>query len=204
MGKSARSLDQAIAQCAILSEAFAGTPSRAFVEGADLSAFRDEGGNVLAGMRDVRDSGDALDDDGYRNIKADYSAICCGTTANSPVPYQSIYADGERLLMRDCCMEVAKLYDEYGFSPEKEASNEPADYLPTMLDCLAFLYGNAIDAQRNGDESACAVALERAAGFKEKHIRSWVGDYCREACASAETPYYKGMIELLSAFALAD
>lgn len=204
MDWSVRSLDQAIAQCAVLSEAFANTPSRTFVEGADLSAFCEEDGNALAGVRAVRDCVAALGDDGYRDIKADYCAICCGTSAYSPIPYQSIYADDERLLMRDCCKEVASLYGDFGFSFEGGPSNEPADYLPTILGCLAFLYRAAKDAQQNGDEDACALSLERAAGFKEKHLRSWVGSYCREARALARTDYYKGMLQLLDAFALAD
>ena len=189
MDAAARSRHEA-ARCLLLAEAFADAPTAEVVERCRAAwAEADERQGGRAGINcansgtdgnakadhssDFAGSGcttghleNAFSEPALRDIRVDYTALCCGTNADSPLPYESIYRGGERLLKGPGCVGLAELYEREGFLPPKGASNEPEDFLPTLLGFLAFLHEEEADAREAGDDGAAARATNLADAFR--------------------------------------
>mgnify|MGYP003007674770 CR=1 FL=1 len=161
MDAAARSRHEA-ARCLLLAEAFADAPTAEVVErcraawaeaderqggragincansGTDGNAKADHSGDLAGSGCTTGHLENAFSEPDLRDIRVDYTALCCGTNADSPLPYESIYRGGERLLKGPGCVGLAELYKREGFLPPKGASNEPEDFLPTLLGFLAL------------------------------------------------------------------
>lgn len=222
MDAAARSRHEA-ARRLLLAEAFADAPTAEVVERCRAAwAEADErqggragincansgtGGNAKADHSgDLAGSGcttghleNAFSEPDLRDIRVDYTALCCGTNADSPLPYESIYRGGERLLKGPGCVELAALYEREDYVPPKTASNEPEDFLPTLLGFLAHLHGQEAEARDSGDDTAAMRAANLATAFKLEHLQ-WVPRYCDEALHIARTSFYRRALANLRAF----
>lgn len=188
-------------KCEVFATAFSGPPTGEYVADTDFSSLDDAASEHRGNLDLILADRANLDAAKLRDIRTDYTAICCGTTAYSPLPYRSIYEGSERLLMRDCCSEVSRQYERFGFVAASSESNEPADFLPTMLRFLASRYRSlAEDGNPSGGVyRSAAVDIAR---FKQDSIASWVPRYCDEALPLVSTDFYRGMLQLLGAFAI--
>lgn len=212
------------ARCLLLAEAFADAPTAEVVarcgaawaeadecpggEAENSYADRGTGGNAKAGYSDdFTGSGCAIEypenafgDVALRDIRVDYTALCCGTNADSPLPYESIYRGGERLLKGPGCVELAELYEREGYVPPNTPSNEPEDFLSTLLGFLAHLYGREADTRESGADGAALRAANLADAFKLEHLQ-WAHRYVNEALLIASTPFYRRALAELCALA---
>ena len=213
MDAAARSRHEA-ARCLLLAEAFADAPTAEVVErcraawaeaderqggragincansGTDGNAKADHSGDLAGSGCTTGHLENAFSEPDLRDIRVDYTALCCGTNADSPLPYESIYRGGERLLKGPGCVGLAELYKREGFLPPKGASNEPEDFLPTLLGFLAFLHEEEADAREAGDDGAAARATNLADAFRVEHLH-WAPRYVDEALRIAGTPFYR-------------
>ncbi len=100
------------------------------------------------------------------------------------LPGRRALAEGSRLRWAGGTLRAG------GFLPPKGASNEPEDFLPTLLGFLAFLHEEEADAREAGDDGAAARATNLADAFGLEHLH-WAPRYVDEALRIAGTPFYR-------------
>lgn len=127
---------------------------------------------------------------GVRDVAVAYTSLFCGTRGNEPFPYESVYADDDRLLMRPVRDRVVSSYREGGFDPDKVPSNEPEDHLSTELRFCAYLI------EQGGEEDV--ALLDR---FADDHLASWVPGFAELVERMDETELYAAAARLVERFA---
>jgi TorA maturation chaperone TorD len=137
----------------------------------------------------------ARGNDSLKDIAVDYTGLFCSTDITAPFPYESVHTGEQRLMMQESAGMVTRLYAEDGFECKSE-SNEPPDHLGCELGYIAFLIGNAVEAEANGDASGAQGLLAKARGFVAEHIQNWVPPFCNEVAGRAETAYFRQIAAL--------
>ncbi len=119
-------------------------------------------------------------------LAVEFTQLYCSCSEGAPYPYESIYADDKRLLMRPVHDEVAVLYREAGFDPASVCATEPEDHLGIELAFIAFL----IEKKKAAEVS----------GFVDRHL-AWVSRFCRETEQRAQNGFYPAATQLARALA---
>lgn len=188
--------------CHLLARAFENVPVRETLldERMAIACARfgkDDMADVASSLAKM--AAEATEDD-MRAMRIDYTRICCGASDDAPLPYSSIYSDEGRLLKGSCCAALVDEYAQNGFVPRETESNEPEDFLPTLLDYLAFLCEKACAAIAEGDEVQAEKVYAKARAFKAVYVDAWALQYCAEARDLIDTPYYQGILDILEAY----
>lgn len=182
----------------LLARIFWNVADREALESLDLAPFAGMGEAVERAREAVeRERRRALADDGAaRDLRVEYTALFASSRLGAPLPYESLYADGQGLLMQGARDAVRELYRASGYAAAQE-SGEPEDHLSNELRFLAFLYERAYHARKAGRSAEGDEALSAASVFKEGHLDRWVPLFCDRASAMAETDFYRNALILL-------
>jgi len=120
-------------------------------------------------------------------ISNDYLQLFSDSSGHLP-PYESLYnyqlPDNPRLWGK-ATEEVQSLYHANGLMIDEEIDIIP-DHISAELLFMAYLIDNGL--------------TELQTGFLEKHISSWMPDYCDEIPNFAQTVFYAGAAALLKEF----
>ncbi len=180
-----RAIAYALDWCA---DVFWNTPAERILSSFDQSSF------LSAGVAEDRVARLALavlslgSDDGIADAKVDYAALFATADPQTPYPYESIYADSERLLMRPCRDDMAETYRKAGFDCSCGEAIEPEDHLSCELRFAAYLVRSAHElkvAPRRGDRAVDAES------FARNHLARWVGKFCDEVQRKAQSDLYR-------------
>ena len=138
-------------------------------------------------------------EDGLRRLSIDYTGLFCSTRDGAPFPYESVYEDGERLLMRPVRDEVLAAYVDNGYQPMASDGNEPEDHLSLELDFIAWLMDAEASAEDVGDDARAAALHAVREAFAAKHPAKWAPSFAKEVEEQAELPVYPAAAALVAA-----
>lgn len=134
-------------------------------------------------------------DDVLTELAVDYvrSFIGAGVDGHSAAyPFESVYTDEKRLLMRDARDEVLALYLSEGLG-RGESWKVGEDHIALELEFMGTLAGRAADAAAEGDaqEAGRLMTVQRA--FMDDHLGAWAPMFTAEVRRFARTGLYKGL-----------
>lgn len=121
------------------------------------------------------------DPERVRDASLDYTWLYCACRDGAPYPYESVYADDSRLLMRMVRDEVMAFYDEAGFDAKGVSALEPEDHLGVELAFMAHLV-------RTGRQ-------EILRDFAKDHTQ-WISSLADETREQAGGEFYPRLAEL--------
>ncbi len=125
-------------------------------------------------------------EDAVKELAAEYTGLYCSCREGAPYPYESVYADDKRLLMRPVRDEVVALYQEAGFVPEDICATEPEDHLGIELAFVSHLVERGKAAE--------------VSNFVDRHL-VWVSRFCQETEEQAGGDFYPAVAHLARALA---
>ena len=118
------------------------------------------------------------DEQARHDLAVDYTQLFCACKENRPYPYESVFADGDHLLMRPVRDDVVRAYGEEGFDCRAVCPTEPEDHIGLELAFSASLL-------RAGE-------LRALRDFAAAHL-VWVADFAAEVVAFAEKDFYPAL-----------
>lgn len=101
-------------------------------------------------------------------------------------PYESVYADNNRLVVSKSNSDVAKAYAEKGMKPAIGHYKIPNDHIGLELAFMAKLCEESDEA---GQKS-----------FFKEHLLSWYSGFCHDAEKYAQTIFYKAIAKTTCGF----
>ena len=141
---------------------------------------------------------DPLDDVRDR-LQVEYTFLFLGPGKHIS-PHESVQLKrGRGILWGEETSIVKQFMAAAGFNLD-ETANEIPDHIGVELEFLSHLSTKEAEAWQAGDHQAAAAALGWQHRFVSNNIGKWVGRFCREVEAAAETPFYAEFAKLLRSF----
>jgi TorA maturation chaperone TorD len=199
----ARAFAYDILKCAFLQE-----PSKKFItlliEGELVQAFPFADSNAAIGKAIDRiilylKHPDVLSRKSCESRHWDYTRMFVGPGKVPAPPWESIYRDVEHLHLSEETLEVRDAYRKYNLLP-KDFGHEPDDHIGLELDFMHKLCEMTKEKAEISDETGLVEILKDQKAFLDEHLLKWVPDWTRDVVKSAETDFYKGMVQLLDAY----
>lgn len=132
-----------------------------------------------------------------QNLAVDFATVLCGMSPHPVFPYESTYADGDRLLMRPVRDDVVRAYAEAGFAVDP-VLGLPEDHLAFELAFVAHLARREADAREAGDVRAADEAAGRRAAFARDHLARWVPRFAADWARATRSPFYRAVAQILA------
>lgn len=132
-----------------------------------------------------------------QDLAVDFATVLCGMSPHPVFPYESTYADGDRLLMRPVRDDVVRAYAEAGFAVDP-ALGLPEDHLAFELAFVAHLARREADAREEGDARAADEAAGRRAAFVRDHLARWVPRFAADWQRASASPFYQALAQILA------
>lgn len=132
-----------------------------------------------------------------QNLAVDFATVLCGMSPHPVFPYESTYADGDRLLMRPVRDDVVRAYAEAGFAVDP-ALGLPEDHLAFELAFVAHLARREADAREAGDVRAADEAAGRRAVFVRDHLVRWAPRFAADWQRASASPFYRAVAQILA------
>lgn len=129
-------------------------------------------------------------------LAVDFATVLLGMSPHPVFPYESAYADGDRLLMRPVRDDVVRAYAAAGFAVDP-ALCLPEDHLAFELAFVSHLARCEADAWAAGDEASAVEAAARRAAFERDHLGSWVPRFAADWARASASPFYQALARLL-------
>jgi len=125
----------------------------------------------------------------YRELRFEYADLFLNAGPNPVLPYESVHATGEPVLMQPSVFEVRAAYRRAGVH-KSEDYKEVDDYIAVELEFVRFLLEND-DAQA-------------AADFINDHLLNWLPDFHAAFYTATGLDFYKGLSEFTLSFVVRD
>ena len=171
----------------------------------------------LHGLHYRVSTGNALIDEGHRQVAtylsgiwantvtelaADYMRVFFGHGYNghaAAYPFESVYASEKRLLMQDARDEVLALYRAAGLS-KQESWKEGEDHIALEMEYMQVLAERTAKALEDGQEDDAYRLVKRQKNFLEDHLGAWAPLLCDQMRFFAKTDFYKGLANMTEGF----
>jgi len=112
-----------------------------------------------------------------------------------PPPYESIYIGAPDPLA--AIASVADFYRQAGLSPMPGVDDQP-DHLGAELRFLALLAKAEAEALNTGEQSDSDQYRMFRRSFLDRHIGTWVAEYCQALCEATEQPFYRNLTDTIT------
>lgn len=171
----------------------------------------------LHGLRYRVSTGNALMDEGHRQIATYLSGIWANTVTElaadymrvffghgydghaAAYPFESVYASEKRLLMQDARDEVLALYRAAGLA-KRDSWKEGEDHMALELEYMQILVLRTIDALRADRQDEAYGFVKCQQSFMEDHIGAWAPLLCEQMRIFAKTDFYRGLANVTEGF----
>lgn len=165
----------------------------------DLESIKGMETNIDAGLNSIaRYLKASFGKDIRQELASDYAHSILGVTADEhemALPYESLYFNGEKLLMRECRDDVYRMYcEEHMGTPE--GKDIPEDHLGLMFEFMGYLcteYNNALN-RRDYQEALRLANKEKE--LLAHHVLYWIDKYCDLLLEVARTGFYRGLAQI--------
>lgn len=140
----------------------------------------------------------ALRGDDAAEIESEYIRLFDVPVGGSPVPlYGGMHGGDRRRVME----ELLRFYRHFGLSTAGAAERDLPDWIPTVLEFLAYLCVR----------EAAAPTAEEAAPYRtaqrdllERNLNAWMPVIAGKLAKKEPTPLYRALVDLLGHFAAAE
>lgn len=129
-------------------------------------------------------------------LAVDFATVLLGMSPHPVFPYESTYADTDRLLMRPVRDEVVAAYAAAGFAADP-ALRLPEDHLAFELAFVAHLARREAAARAAGDAPSARQAGAQRAAFARDHL-AWVPCFAADWQRASASPFYRAVARLLA------
>lgn len=129
-------------------------------------------------------------------LAVDFATVLLGMSPHPVFPYESTYADADRLLMRPVRDEVVAAYAAAGFAADP-ALRLPEDHLAFELAFVAHLARREAAARAVGDASAGRQAGAQRAAFARDHL-VWAPRFAADWERASASLFYRAVARLLA------
>ncbi|MBR5491314.1 MAG: molecular chaperone TorD family protein [Oscillospiraceae bacterium] len=167
----------------LLSRFFAKEADEAFSDALRAMHFPKAQGLMGEGYEMLERTLAGRDENFLEELAVDYALTFLGAGSaggKTAVPVESLYK-GKGIFMADCWEEVKETYSVHGLG--KSAEDMMEDHISAELEFMAYLCRKGEAAQQKE--------------FLEKHILSWVYDFCADVEKYAKTEFYIAAAKLL-------
>lgn len=165
-----------------LAEAFWNVPTADLLDRFNAEAFIGAG-YCAADVDGLRQTIEEMDETALHDAAVDHTSLFALSTDQAPLPYESVYSGSDRQLMKPERDQVFALYQQHGFVPVSDDTQEPEDHISHELRFLAHLLETDNDAAINV--------------FLAEHTNRWFPLFAQEVKDQANTPFYKAITELM-------
>ncbi len=132
------------------------------------------------------------------DLAVEFAALLAGMSAHPVHSYESVYDGGNGILMGPSRDDVVRAYAQAGYH-EQEGLRLPEDHLGIELSFVAQLCEDEAQALAQGDVAQAQLAAARRQAFVDEHLKPWVGAFCEDLKARAQSPFYQGLASLIDA-----
>ena len=163
--------------------------------------FATESEDILKGLEAVKKSlnrSAEISDAEREELHWDYTRMFIGPYQLVAPPWESAYANEDKLLFQKETLEVRKAYLKYSFLPV-QFQQEADDHIGLELDFMYQLCLILFDKMKSGDSSYVEV-LEDQKSFLQQHLLTWVDRFCQDVIGNSKTDFYKGMASILKGY----
>jgi len=192
----------------VLRRTFASEPSQEYLvlmkDTIDQFPFSSESEYILKGIEAVKKSLDQLDPsvgiskDVSEELLWDYTRMFIGPDQLVAPPWESAYANEDKLLFQKETLAVREAYLKYLFLPV-QFQQEADDHIGLELDFMYQLCLILYEKVKSGDLSYAEV-LEDQKSFLQQHLLTWVDRFGKDVVNNSATDFYKGMTNILTGY----
>ncbi len=131
----------------------------------------------------------------FDEVVSDHTRLFVGPEKLLAAPWESVYADRDRLVFQAVTLQVRDWYGRFGL---ELAGNyrEPEDHVGMEFGFLAHLSQLALRALEAGERGRFDELVQAQRDFLSQHPLRWVPKWCRQMDANARTDYYRGLARL--------
>jgi TorA maturation chaperone TorD len=138
-------------------------------------------------------------DEVHDRLRVEYTYLFLGPGKHIS-PHESVQRKrGSGILWGKETSAVKQFMAAAGFELS-EAVNDIPDHISVELEFLSHLSAKEAEAWQADDHQAAAAALGWQHRFVADNVGKWIGRFCREVEAAAETPFYAEFARLLRSF----
>lgn len=128
-----------------------------------------------------------------------YAKLFVGPNELLAPPYGSVYLDGDKTVMGDSTLEVIKMYEEQGLSPDDEFSNLP-DHIAVELEFMYYLIFKETAALDKSDWDMALDFIKTQDRFLDKFLGRCVKPFCDKMKQGTDNEFYSCLADCLSLF----
>jgi TorA maturation chaperone TorD len=136
-----------------------------------------------------------LSDAAWDALQSDHTRLFVGPGKLLAPPWQSVYADRDRLVFQLLTVKVNALYERFGLELAS-TYREPADHVGLQFEFLSHLGQLSLQALDEGNTAEFSELCKAQREFLRDHLVRWVPRWARDVDAHAQTEFYRGMARL--------
>lgn len=140
---------------------------------------------------------DGLSEAAWSALEADYTRLFVGPLKLLAPPWQSVYADRERLVFQRDTVRVNDFYERFGLELAS-LHREPADHVGLHFEFLSHVADLSVDALKEGDRARFSELSQAQRDFLRDHMLRWVPRWRHDVDTHARTDFYRGVARLAS------
>jgi TorA maturation chaperone TorD len=151
------------------------------------------------------------DEAGYRALKLEYDALFRVPGDRYTRPYEAVHrhkrTGGKRttggLVWGPATVAVQKVYSQAGAAISEKFKELP-DFIGLELEFMRFLCAQEAEAWERDDADTASRYRGWQQKFLSEHLAQWVGAFCQEMAARAESDFYRGLAEMTQEYVVQD
>ena len=153
----------------------------------------------------------AGDEASYRALKLEYDALFRVPGERYTRPYEAVHRDSQTvggrpadgMVRGPATAAVQRFYSQAGAAISEEFKELP-DFVGLELEFMRFLCVREAEGWEQGDVDVASRYRGWQQRFLSEHLARWVGDFCGELAARAESDFYRGLAEMTQEFVRRD
>jgi TorA maturation chaperone TorD len=196
----------------LLGRALYSEPDRAWLQSLaadDIFAeapLGNEQPDVQAGLLLLQDwtlrQRDAMNDEAFEALKADYTRLFQGPGKVLAPPWESVYFSEERMTFQQQTLDVRNWYRRFGLQAVR-LYQEPDDHIGLELIFVSHLAQRSLQALEQNDIAAFETLIAAQRDFLTAHLLKWAALWGKAVRSQVRTDFFRG-IALLTQGVLAD
>lgn len=143
------------------------------------------------------------DEEGYRALKLEYDALFRVPGERYTRPYEAVHRHKQTVGGRTtgglvwglATVAVQKIYSQAGAATSEKFKELP-DFIGLELEFMHFLCAQETTTWERGDADTASRYRGWQQKFLSEHLAQWVGAFCQELVAQAESDFYRGLAEM--------
>ena len=137
-------------------------------------------------------------------LAADYASLFLGIGRHSAHPYESIYLNDDRIIMRQPWRDILRTY--HGEDLQKvDWFKEPEDHIAIELEFMTHLCLKIGEVLEKGEKKVWLHLLKVQNEFLSNHLKEWVPRFCKDVeKGSQKLPFYKALAKITGRFIMFD